>query len=60
MTLVIKELIIRGIVTNSFSEEYIGSLDREELRQYLEEMKKEIEEDCLEHLLQKIESKYSR
>ena len=60
MTLIIKELIIRGAVINSFSEEQDTILSREELMQLLEEMKMEIEQGCLEQILQKLESKYTR
>lgn len=60
MTLIVKELIVRGIVTEEHSQFSESSLQKEELIQYLEQMKKEIERDCLDKLMQKLESKTIR
>jgi len=60
MTLIVKELIIRGIVTNDNSLLSESSVDKEELLEYLEQIKKEIERECVEKVLQKLESKTIR
>lgn len=56
MTLIIKELIIRGIVQSDDNEWSEIDLDKEKLDQYLEEMKVEIERECFENVMQKLES----
>jgi hypothetical protein len=60
MTLIVKELIVRGIVTNDNSLLSESSMDKEELLEYLEQLKKEIERECVEKVLQKLESKTIR
>jgi len=60
MTLIVKELIIRGIVTNDNSLLSESSVDKEELLEYLEQIKKEIERECVEKVFQKLESKTIR
>lgn len=60
MTLIVKELIVRGIVTNDNSLLSEPSMDKEELLEYLEQLKKEIERECIEKVLQKLESKTIR
>jgi hypothetical protein len=60
MTLIVKELIVRGIVTNDHSPSSESSLDKEELLQYLEQLKKELERECVEKVLQKLETKTIR
>jgi len=60
MTLIVKELIVRGIVTNDNSLLSESSMDKEELLEYLEQLKKEIERECIEKVLQKLESKTIR
>lgn len=60
MTLIIKELVIRGIVTNDSSIINETALGKEELLQYLEQMKKELERDCVEKAVQKLEAKTNR
>ncbi|HAQ18755.1 MAG TPA: hypothetical protein DCR40_05890 [Prolixibacteraceae bacterium] len=60
MALIIKELIVRGIVTNDYSQSVESPLVKEELMQYLEQMKREIERDCLEKVMVKLETKTIR
>jgi len=60
MTLILKELIVRGIVTDDHSFLNESSMDHEELLRYLEQMRKEIEKECVEKVLQKIGTKTVR
>jgi len=60
MTLIVKELIVRGIVSNDNSPIGESAFAKEDLTQYLEQMKKEIERECIEKIIQKIESKTIR
>jgi hypothetical protein len=60
MALIIKELIVRGIVTDDHSQLSQNSVDKEELLEYLEQLKKEIERECIDKVLQKLESKTIR
>jgi len=56
MTLIIKELIIRGeVVDDEFPSS--GRKEKEEdLTQYLAEMRREMEKECYERVLQKLEN----
>ena len=60
MTLIVKELIIKGIVSNDNSQIGESSFANADLAQYLEQMKKEIEKECIEKIVQKLDSKTSR
>ncbi len=60
MTLIVKELIVRGIVLGDNTSITDSSLEKENLLQYLEQMKKEIEKECIEKVIQKIETKTIR
>jgi LPS O-antigen subunit length determinant protein (WzzB/FepE family) len=60
MTLIVKELIVRGIVSVDNSPIGESPFAREELEQYLEQMKKEVEKECIEKILQKMELKTTR
>jgi hypothetical protein len=60
MTLIIKELIIRGIVTKENSTSIEEAFNKEELLQYLEEMQKSIKKECIEKVMFKLESKKIR
>lgn len=60
MTLIIKELIIRGIVTEDSSGHAEDSINKEDLLRYLEDMQKSIKKECVETVLQKLESKPRR
>lgn len=56
MTLIIKELIIRGeVVDDEFPSS--GRKEKEEdLTQYLTEMRREMEKECYERVMQKLEN----
>ena len=60
MTLIVKELIVRGIVSGENSSSGEFSFEKEDLSQYLEQFKKEIEKDCFERIMQKLETKTVR
>lgn len=60
MTLIVKELVVRGIVTNEHSQLGESSIEKEELKGYLEQLKKEIEVECTNKVLKKLESKIIR
>lgn len=60
MTLIIKELTIKGNVTSEHSSLFESSFEKEELLNYLEQMKKEIERECTENILEKLENKMLR
>ena len=60
MTLIIKELVVRGIVLNENSQLEESSIEKEELRSYLDQLKKEIEIECTDKVLKKLESKIIR
>ncbi|HMB62779.1 MAG TPA: DUF5908 family protein [Eudoraea sp.] len=55
MTLIIKELVIRGIVSTDHSSGSESPGEKEALYRYLEQMKNEVKEECYEKLLQKLE-----
>lgn len=58
MTLIVKELVVRGIVANENSQ--LPSVEKEELLSYLDQLKKEIEVECTDKVLKKLESKIIR
>ena len=60
MTLIIKELVVKGIVANENSQLVESSIEKEELRAYLDQLKKEIEVECTDKVLKKLESKIIR
>lgn len=60
MTLIVKELVVRGIVANENSQLGESSIDKEELLDYLKQIKKEIEIECTEKVLEKLERKMIR
>lgn len=60
MTLIVKELVIRGIVSRDYSSAKESSFDEEKILQYLEQLKREIEKECEERVLQKLETKTLR
>ncbi len=57
MTLIIKELIIKGIVTTDATN---ATLDTGSLQERLEQMEKSIKKDCIEAVLSKLNSKNKR
>jgi hypothetical protein len=60
MTLIVKELIVRGIVTSNESAIGESSFDKENLLQLVEQIKKEVEKECVDKIMQKLESKTRR
>jgi len=61
MTLIVKELVVRGIVSNQHSSSLIeSSFEKEEMLEYLKQIKNKIERECTEKVLQKLESKMIR
>ena len=60
MTLIIKELIIRGVVSKDTSLSSTDTIDKEALLKYLAQMKKEMEKECTENILSKLESNRNR
>ncbi len=60
MTLIIKELIIKGTVTSDYSSESTSFTETEALRRSLEEMKNELKRDCYESILRKLETRTIR
>ena len=55
MTLIIKELVIRGVVSIDHSQSEDSFLEHEDMITYLQQMRKDIEYKCLEKLEQKLE-----
>lgn len=60
MTLIVKELVVRGIVVRDNTSPGAFLSENEILPQQLEQLKKEIEKDCVERIMQKLETKTSR
>lgn len=60
MTLIIKELIVRGNVISENSPAGEFSIVKEDLSQYLDQLKKDIEKECIEKVLQKLETRTVR
>lgn len=60
MTLIIKELVVRGIVTNNSSSIGESSFDKENMLQLVEQIKKEVEKECIEKIMRKLESRTRR
>jgi len=60
MTLIIKELVVRGIVTSEDSRLVESSIEKEELMEYLDQLKKKIEIECTDKVLKKLNSKIIR
>ena len=60
MTLIIKELIIKGVVTNNSSQKTQDLLDKKALLKYLDQMQRELKKDCVEAVLSKLESNKTR
>ncbi|WP_113922149.1 DUF5908 family protein [Cognataquiflexum aquatile] len=60
MTLIIKELIIRGEVIDDRSPFEERRLEEEVMKEYLNQMKREIEQDCFEKLLDKLQNQTHR
>lgn len=60
MTLILKELIVRGIVTSGESPITESSFDKESMVQLVEKIKKEVEKECIEKVIHRLESKTKR
>jgi hypothetical protein len=60
MALIVKELIVRGIVSDDHTQLSQSAVNKEELLEYLEQLKKDIERECVEKVLQKLESRTIR
>ncbi len=60
MTLIIKELIIRGNVIRDNDLERTSDLDEQRLQRYISEMQKQIEKDCVDQVLYKLERELKR
>jgi hypothetical protein len=60
MTLIVKELTIKGNVIGENSSLGEFSVSNDELIRQLEQMKKDIEKDCVEKVLQKLEARIVR
>ncbi len=60
MTLIVKELVVRGIVSSDRSSIGESSVENENLSQQLEQLKKDIEKECIEKVMQKLESRTIR
>jgi hypothetical protein len=60
MTLIIKELIIKGEVIEDRSPFEEKKIEEEVLKEYLAQMKKEIEQDCFERLLDRLQNQTHR
>ncbi len=60
MTLIIKELIIKGIVSSDHSSESTSFAEAEAMRRSLDEMKNELKRECYESVLRKLETRTIR
>lgn len=60
MTLIIKELIIRGEVIDDRSPFEERKVEEEVMREYLNQLKKEIEQGCFERILEKLQNQSKR
>lgn len=60
MTLIVKELIVKGKVISENSNNGDFSFEKEHLMQHLEKLKKDIAKDCMQKVLRKIDNKSTR
>jgi len=60
MTLIVKELVIRGFVTDDHSQLLDSSTERDLMIRQLEKFRKEIERECTAKVLEKLERKFIR
>lgn len=60
MTLIIKELIIKGEVVDENSQFGELQIDEERIKEHLTKLKKEIEDDCYEKILEKFQNQTQR
>ena len=60
MTLIIKELIIKGEVTDENSDIDKTEMIEEKVKEYLSQLKKEIEKDCFNRIMEKLQNRSQR
>jgi hypothetical protein len=60
MTLIIKELIIKGEVLDDNSVFEDRGIEEERLQDYLSKLKKEIEDDCFDRIMEKLQNQSKR
>ena len=60
MTLIIKELIIKGEVTDENPEFDKTEMIEEKVKEYLSQLKKEIEKDCIDKIMEKLQNRSQR
>ncbi|WP_373524363.1 DUF5908 family protein [Aquiflexum sp.] len=60
MTLIIKELIIKGEVIDDKSPFEEKKIEEEALKELISQMKKDIEQDCFERILDKLQNQTHR
>ena len=60
MTLIIKELIIKGEVTDENPEFDKTEMIEEKVKEYLSQLKKEIEKDCIDRIIEKLQNRSQR
>lgn len=60
MTLIIKELIIKGEVLEDNSVFDDRGIEEERLKEYLSQFKKEIENDCFDRIMEKLQNQSKR
>ena len=60
MTLIIKELVIRGIVTEQPKKNSGRSIDKKELQRQLDRMEKSIKKECVDAVMSKLETRKTR
>lgn len=60
MTLIIRELIIRGEVLDDNSLFVNNESNEDLIKNYLVHLKKEIEEDCYDRILEKLQNQMQR
>ncbi|MDN3663816.1 DUF5908 family protein [Algibacter miyuki] len=60
MALIVKEIIIRGIVTKNPSLNSEASFNKDDLESYLEDFQKSIKKDCVDTVFSKLESRKIR
>ena len=60
MTLIIKELVIRGIVSSEHSSSSDSIDDLEAIQKMIKEMRTNLKQECIESILRKIETRKTR
>ena len=60
MTLIVKELVIRGVVTQDTTRDKKEVIDKRRLKRHFEEMEKSIKKECIATVMSKLKSKKPR